>query len=445
MEDHRDAYFFWSHLGFRGATCIHVDAHLDISNFTAPYYEQHRPEINCANFLAYACQEGLVNHVVWVIPPHLRDQTCSFVEWAQLELQRWMNLSIPEYCSVREELGRIEGILAGARLTICESDNLPPVSSPLLLDIDIDYFLGEADQVWQTPLKLRQQLVPLGIPNALTVAYSVQGGYTPLGQRYLGNLTLLAHTGREAEAARLWNLLHSPEVFEGAAPPWLEAAAWVHRGLTSGSDHRGPDFDRAAATDSHYRVSPADVASMYQMRGDFSRCREWLDRVGEEGSLLALYAGGFAALRSGDAERAVALWRTLLEHPQCSQAGRNRSHALDLLGRALQRLEQWPAAEECFHQSAKLDPQSAPLFRELARCQAAERKWEQAARNYRKSLGLAPEELGSLEARLELAQVYQQLGQLALGQAECRRITNGLAPPLWKGKAEALSWRLERS
>ncbi|CAN0136622.1 unnamed protein product, partial [Phaeothamnion confervicola] len=68
MEDHRDAYFLWKELAIRDAVCLHVDAHLDISNFKVPEYDLDCPEVNCANFLLHACREKIVAHTIWVIP-----------------------------------------------------------------------------------------------------------------------------------------------------------------------------------------------------------------------------------------------------------------------------------------------------------------------------------------------------------------------------------------
>src|SRR5688572_22687218 len=118
MEDHQEAYFFWRDLGIKGATCVHVDAHLDVSNFKVPGYGlADAPELNCANFLHRAIREGIVEHLVWVIPPHLTG-TLSLLDWTRDELHNWMHLSLADYASLHTEDSRVEGTLAGARFTV---------------------------------------------------------------------------------------------------------------------------------------------------------------------------------------------------------------------------------------------------------------------------------------------------------------------------------------
>ena len=439
MEDHRDAYFLWKELGVRDALCLHVDAHLDISNFRVPEYDLVCPEVNCANFLLHACQEGIVGHTIWVIPNHLNGSG-SFLAWAQLELQRWMYLTLDEYASLRQVESRIEGQLGGARLTICHSGNLPDLAPgrPYLLDIDIDYFLDPQDGLWQTPLELHSFL-PQREAAALTVAYSVQGGYTPLRHRYLGDLTLLAENGDLAAVERLWRAVHDG----GEGPSWVQAAGLLQK---AAGDHEGSEWEAAASVDATYRVEPANVASMYQIRKNVERCEHWLGRIQESGSALGtLYLAGFSSFRAGDYATATTQWQKLLGDPECPAAGNTRTHVIELCGRAYFRMEKFVDASQMFHQGTLLDSQSPVLWREKARSLARAGKKEEAARAYRKSLALAPEDLASLEARLELAQVYRDLGQPALGFAECRRLRRANVPSGFRARAALLEWRLSKA
>lgn len=201
-DDHCRAYMFWKELGVRGTTCVHVDAHLDVGEsgltparlaglararseaemepFLGNTYVPGRG-LNCGNYLTPALLEGIVEHLICVLPPSLE----LSLEGARRELQQWVDLTLKEYRSLRWEEDRVEGVLKGRRLTLCRATTLPACSHPLLLDIDLDYLINEQREIWQQPEELLRELGELK-PDVLTVACSVQGGYTPAEACWMG-------------------------------------------------------------------------------------------------------------------------------------------------------------------------------------------------------------------------------------------------------------------
>ncbi|MCE7875113.1 hypothetical protein DYH09_32760 [bacterium CPR1] len=201
-EDHCRAYMFWKELGVRGATCVHVDAHLDVGDsgltparlaglararseqeieaFLGSTYVPGKG-LNCGNYLTPALLEGIVEHLVCVLPPWIE----LSLEGARRELQLWVDLTLAEYRSLKWAEGRVEGVLRGRRLTLCRATALPPCSHPLLLDIDLDYLIDEQREIWQQPEELLRELGELQ-PDVLTVACSVHGGYTPQEACWMG-------------------------------------------------------------------------------------------------------------------------------------------------------------------------------------------------------------------------------------------------------------------
>lgn len=188
---------FWKEQGIQGATCVHVDAHLDVGEagltparlagiagardarelepFLGSTYVPGLG-LNCGTYLTPALLEGIVEHLVCVLPAWLELTLAA----GRRELQLWSDLSLEEYRCLHEvEPGHLEGRLKGRRLTLCRPEHVRQlVARPLLLDIDLDYFVDEEARVWQQPEELLAALGPLS-PDALTVACSVCGGYTP--------------------------------------------------------------------------------------------------------------------------------------------------------------------------------------------------------------------------------------------------------------------------
>ncbi|MHB2018221.1 MAG: hypothetical protein ACYCW6_14825 [Candidatus Xenobia bacterium] len=402
MDNHKGAFAFWESLGVRGATCIHVDAHLDASNFQVPEPgELEHPELNCGSWLYPAMRDGMISHLVWLLPPHLPGDR-PFLDWARRELQNWMWLTLDEYRSLRLEEGRVEGTMAGARLTLCTLEYLPPLEGALI-DIDIDYFFLADDSVWQTPLALCDGL-PRGDP--VTIATSIEGGYTPPQYRYIGELCRLALTGERAEAERWWDALQRRQV-PADAPAWCRAAQAALQG----------QWDAAAAIDPDYRRRPMDVAGYFFQRSRYSEMDPWLDD-----SETGQYLRGLKLWRQDDPSAAEGCWRPLTQLPAAQ--GLLGGHLHDLIGKVCMEQQRWAEAKAAFTAATRCVPDLASLWRQLGWAQARCGEAEAAARSWRRALALAPDQLPNLPVRLALAQHYLQAGQFSLARTELRHVAS---------------------
>jgi len=447
MEDHRDAYFFWKQLGVRGASCLHIDAHLDMAGFLSPLESSlANPEINCANYLLKAVEEGIVSEVVWVVPPHLRRASKDLLQWSYAELPRWLALQLDEFNSLKLENHRVEGVLRGVPLTICTTDHLPEKSGPWLLDLDVDYFVDELDDVWQTPFRLREVTRHLEL-QAVTVAFSVRGGYTPLACRYLGDLSQLLWSGQENLAAELWERFHSLESLQDT-PAWLQAAALIARAAGSGSDHQGPAWDRAAEIHPAYQVSLFDLAALYWQRKRFDRCQLWLDRYQGAGTD---YVRGFIALEQSRPSEAARCWRGLLTASEAEPL--TQRHLLGLVAKAYRAAQKPELALQFLEQAVKVPGQDGLMeaYRELGRLQRELGHKDQALVSLRKAIKLGPLLMDNLEAQLDLAELYIETEQAVRAQAEYRKLSQLELPGKLGVRTErlpvkiALSHKLARS
>src|SRR5262249_21349794 len=103
-----------------------------------------------------------------------------------------------EPASAQWEHRRVRTSVMGCALVICSLDTLPKFSEDVLLDIDTDYLTvtrvsyrteDVIDPVpWRSPEELSGALRSSGLStDFVTIAYSVEGGYTPLAWKYLGD------------------------------------------------------------------------------------------------------------------------------------------------------------------------------------------------------------------------------------------------------------------
>ena len=330
-------------------------------------------------------------------------------------------LTTTEFRSLRAQGCRVEGTLAGARLTVCTADDLPELdpTQPVLVDLDVDYFLSPADEIWQSPIDLHERLAHLG-PTAITVTCSVEGGHTPPQHRYLGNLGLMCFTGHRDEALVLWNRLQAPPDREGG-PSWFLAARLALQVCRQGQGYTDPAWDAATSHDSAYRLRPLDMASLSFRREDYDGCLRWLDRVEDLNDQPGvIYHQGLVGCRRGDYEAADRRWQELLEHPVAR--GGTASHLHEMRGRTLVSLGRDSEAMDSFRAALRLVPQNAAVWRQLAQAQQKAGLTEEATRSFRRAVALAPDEQATLAIAWDLARSYVEAGQILLAQGALRHV-----------------------
>lgn len=205
MEEHYDAYFTWKHQGIKGAWCWHVDAHLDVGRLGLweERLEALKPctsfaqaqalgitgssylpwgGLNCGNYLYPAIKEGIVGKLTWVIPPDLPHG--NYLRWAREHLDSWFGIGLDEYAGLTEQEGRVSGTILGIPFEMGVLEALEIPKEPVLLDLDIDYFLDGDGEKWQDSRVFAEKIEGLE-SLCTTVAYSVLGGYTPTQDREL--------------------------------------------------------------------------------------------------------------------------------------------------------------------------------------------------------------------------------------------------------------------
>lgn len=359
FENHDQALAVWRRSGLRDRVLVHVDAHPDLNATGAGQ------PVTIANFVSAAVGEGIIREIFWVIP----DASWSDEESRAAVVRQVRRLARkhgPPLSALKADERRLCTRLAGTPLTVSTLANLPPIAEPVLLDIDTDFLLipkirgrgwdAHGALPWCWPEELLDRLERAGIDAALaTIAYSTEGGYTPLAWKYLGEelalrlgveaggVTLSAaaelRAGAMAEATGDWPAAEARyRRAQAEAPQW--AAPEYRLAICLHEQGRLPEaralYARALLLDSSYRglYGSAGMIRLWERR--FSEAERGFQRALEldPGDGFALYGLAELACERGDFAGAVAnAGRALETAPQLVDAHRVRGEALAALGR----------------------------------------------------------------------------------------------------------------
>ena len=190
IENHDEAYYIWKDAGIKQRILIHIDAHNDM------WWMQKNSTISIANFICLALKEDIIKEVFWIVP----DKSWKTSETRNNILRNLKEISqsYPGSLPVNVEKNQMSTVVLGKLLKVCTISSLPYINECVLLDIDIDYFVipyvsyRKTDKhtklPWCWPGELIAKLNSHKVSTDLiTIAYSVEGGYTPLMWKYLGD------------------------------------------------------------------------------------------------------------------------------------------------------------------------------------------------------------------------------------------------------------------
>jgi tetratricopeptide (TPR) repeat protein len=304
-EEHSSVLAAWWALPRRPRSLVYLDAHLDLQQISP---ERLRRIAGCAtaeqlaalnkphhlypddgfgygieDFLYPAHRLGLIEHIIWVAPPHvLTGYTPATFE----RLQQMDGVEFEELLSFRRRPeGWVAGRLLGVDLTICDYRQLAQVSPPAgsLIDIDIDFFVALPDDVpWVRPSEVFRAIAALPLrPELVTVSRSVTSGFTRLRYRFFADHLAALFEERAEDSSHFERLcdvdaLHrgeQPEAAASACRSELERyphcpATWHLLSLASGNPEEARAAQaRAAELCPGYDVSVLREACEFPSRG----------------------------------------------------------------------------------------------------------------------------------------------------------------------------------
>lgn len=375
MENHDDAYRIWRDAGVKQKILIHIDAHHDM------WWVTDGNSITIANFICQALKDDIIREIYWVVPDPTWETSRS--RRPVLRHVRGIAKSYPGVRhSIQVDTNQISTVVLGKPIRVCSLASLPRFDEDVLLDIDSDFLTiprvsyQENDEhgalPWCWPEELLARLCAQQVCSDLvTIAYSVEGGYTPLKWKYLGDelafrLRRPDHCGdairgmrliREAAlAAYHGDLATAEEKYHEASNlfPNLPALYYhlAHLYVEMGRIGDGQEsYRRALALDPSYRTAYNSVGLYYH----------------SDGRLQA-------------AEREYR--RTLTLDPQDAYAHLG-------LGRLAVQRRRWNEAEALLRKSLALDEHLIDAYRTLGDVLVKQGRCEEAIRAYEQSLKLA--------------------------------------------------------
>jgi tetratricopeptide (TPR) repeat protein len=382
MEDHDGAYYAWKQAGFTGRVLLHIDAHIDwswiadknpLDILEAQSLQQlesiledrslwnlsgRRSEelVHIGNYIYPALQEGIVKEFFWVVPDSFTENRRELRGLVQtFEAMRKVN---PQGLrNIRLERRRVVAEISGRTVMACSLSDLPAIQESVLLDIDTDFLMRDPVESchagkdpwrqlpWLWPGELVARLNAKEIrTDFVTIAYSVEGGFTPLPYKYLGDELALR--------------LKHPQL---------------------------PERDRMALA---HKQQAADYRHAQELEKAIAEFEQASTLVPEDGSAHFNLAYLYAV--TGATDQAAARYRRAVQLDPAYKTAYNNFgflfHSMGMLDRAgdeYQRMLRW-------------DPQNADTHYGLAEVLAAQQRWDEAMRQYQTVQEITPDHAGAL-------------------------------------------------
>jgi tetratricopeptide (TPR) repeat protein len=373
MENHDEAYRIWSRAGVRDRVLVHIDAHDDV------VWAADEASINIASYICPALREGIVREVFWVIP----DETWKSPKGIRNVIQRLKKVR-KKYPGEQQApifaQDRISTSFLGKPLQVCPLALLPRFGKPVLLDIDVDYLVipqayrrqeQPAAMPWRWPADLVSRLRASGLESDLiTIAYSVEGGYTPLKWKYLGDELARRLAGESQDSAGLRGM----ELLR-------QACLAAHRGGGQGAERL---YLEARELLPECGAPSLHLAHLYADRGEVPQAREFYqEALARDPSFRTAYnSAGIEYYCSGRLpEAAKEYQRTLMLDPRDPYAHLG-------LGKIAARRKHWQEAETWGQKSLTLDDKIVDTYRLLGEALARQGRRREAIAAYERSLKL---------------------------------------------------------
>jgi tetratricopeptide (TPR) repeat protein len=412
MEDHDGAYRVWKEAGLRDRILFHFDAHMDFAWIASSPYElleedklakvfarlretpywtvsdtSEEARAHLGNYVHQAIRAGIVREFVWIYPDDPDTGAQQRAVRAELEA---LSRAAPDVVQVSGATasGVFEGRLYGRTFRALPYSRFAAFvpREEVLLDVDLDFLIVRSlhaatypfvdvrrPSFWLSPEEFCRALGASGLRyRVVTLAYSVEEGYTPLQLKFLGTELARRLSGALAdEDDEIFAVLR--RLFPPGTPADGDAAIGRLQSLV----------------ESH----PDDAALRFNL------------------SMLLLAAGdALGATRE--------YWRAIDADPSYRTRYNHAGPALEALG----RLDE---ARQSYAQMRRLDPDNGHYRRFDFEWRRARRQWTQALALGTKLLGEGIDEwavrMGLAECCLELRRYEHARTHLE----RCRALTGG--------------------
>jgi len=458
MEDHDGSYYAWKRAGISGRILLHIDAHIDwawiadkdprallqaqsLSQVELMLEERGLWNLNqrtnaelvhIGNYIYPALKEGIVKEFYWIVPDSFMENP---TEWRHVirQFQNLQRINPRAMKGVTIDVNRVVAEINDTKVTACTLSHLPDIHEPILLDIDTDFLMPEpsesvrtVDDLWKQlpwiwPDELVSRLKDKGVrTDFATIAYSVEGGYTPLPYKYLGDDLALRlkhpqlperHHERLAHKRRGAYYQHDNEL-DRAIAEYEMACAIVPEDASSHfnlaylydekrvHDHAAARYRQAVQIDRTYATAYNNFGPVYHNLGMIEKAREEYQRLlrWDPQNTDAHYGLAEVLAAQQRWDEAMRRYRTVLAITPA------HSRALRGLGFAYLKRKQWEEAITQFRRCVALKPNDGFGHFWLGEALLQQRRWDEAIEAYRTAL----------RCGLRITAIHRRLGDLYL-------------------------------
>src|SRR5438105_10236 len=465
MEDHDGAYYAWKQAGISGRILLHIDAHIDwnwiadkdprdllqaqsltqvesmLKDRCLWNLSDRRSEdlVHIGNYIYPSLKEGIVKEFYWIVPDSFMESPAERRNLVrQFQSLKRINPRAMKTVTVTDH--RVVAEINNTKVTACTLSRLPEIREPVLLDIDTDFLLTEpgesaraGDDLWKQlpwiwPEELVHRLRDKRVrTDFVTIAYSVEGGFTPITYKYLGDelafrLRAPAHPQRRFQALAHKRLAachrhrgefgNAVSAFEQAVELEPEDAS-SHFNLALLLDAQGVSekaavrYRQAVQLDPTYATMYNNFGLIYQSLGRLEQARDEYQRVlrWDPQNADAQYGLAEALAQEGEWDDAISHYRTVIAL-RPAHAGAHRG-----LGFALMKRERWEEAITRFRHCVALKPHDGFAFFLLGEALLQQRRWDDAIEALR----------AALRCGFRSVTLYRRLGDLYLRKRQFRK------------------------
>ncbi len=398
IENHDEALRIWRQKGIEDIDLVHIDAHIDYEPPAAKpvekildeaknlkelkkgleyslaymkYIHDFDKQTNIKNYIYPAREEGIVKKFYWVIPGR------------ENELKRFRK-SITD-------------------ITICTLEMLPVLKQPILLDIDVDFLVMDSlrnanntrnigiRKPWIFPQELVSILKKkIENPQIITIAYSVNGGFTPIKYKHLGD-----------EIAYYF----SPSRFKKHLKNSSQASEYFNQFLLTGKKEQ---YWNAVKLNPTYRVQDNNYGPLYFHSRKFSLAeREFSKTLQVDPQNPACLLGlGNIALERKAYKKAKELFLSSLNTKENSLFRVEKKQSLLGLARAEFYLNNHNKAKNLFFKYQKLEPLDSRSYYFLGCIFEKEKDFERAAEFFKDAARLKTDDANAI---LRLLRIFKHI------------------------------------
>lgn len=409
IEDHDEALKVWRKNNLKDFDLVHIDAHIDFGFHPARpieriinearslkelkrnleyslafrrYEDDFDKQTNIGNYIYPGIEEGIVKDFYWVVPGESGEfkKSEKFIKGILRNLARQAQLSRQaKPINLQTKDGFIKARIFDRDFIVCTLERLPVLRQRVLLDIDVDFLvidsLINANNTvnigkrvpWIYPEEMIRALknrIPK--PKVITIAYSVNGGFTPMKYKYLGDE--IAH--------RL-----APERFREQYGERLMAAVFFERFEAKG---RKEDYQKAVKLNPSYKAADNNYGPLYLNLRKLPKAEREFKRIGraDPKNPYALAGLGEIYSRRKYFPRARRYFYYALRYKK------DWPSALFGLAQAEFKLNNFKKAKVLFQRYQKLKPLQPHSYYFLGRISEKEKAFEEAFIRYQDAMRL---------------------------------------------------------